>query len=221
MSVDSPPAAPGSASEARLEPFTGSHRPMFELVRINDGWRKTSYLTSADATSLRIVIFHGDTEPIGTTAIEDLADWTGLSTERLAYALGASRRSLYNWRHGTQVRPDVQERISQIYRLLKAVLAWWPGGVGSWLERGDPPAIDLMHRGEWEQLRERLEQSTAPPIARRPGNHEPEGAPEAFAPRTHALALSTFAAPAGSAPARAGWRPRELTGLGEWEVDDE
>ena len=222
MSAEVLPPLAGPLADARIESFTGSYHPAITLVTVVDPWRATKYLTSADATSLRLVKFHGDLEPVGVFAIDALTDLTGLSTERLAYALGASRRSLYNWRHGGSVRPEVEDRIKQTYRFLKSAVVSRPRDIGPWLERGDPPAIDLMHRGEWERLHERLHAESAPRVARRLEQEEFDDAPQRFAAATHALMLHSFASsPATGTGPRPGWRPRELTGLGEEESDDE
>jgi hypothetical protein len=205
-----------------MAPFvaSGTHAPPLTLMVLVDLRRHETYLTNPDATSNRVV-YRGAVgeEPGPGAAVEDMAKLTGLSTDRLAYALGASRRSLFNWRQGKQVRPDAEARIKKAFRLVRSVAEGSPGGVKTWLETGDPPAIELMHRGMWDQLESRVAEKLAP---RRPLPAQPvtDGPPETFGTETHRLTMQAFTAPRHVTP-RQGWEPRELTGLGDEEEDDE
>jgi hypothetical protein len=226
MNTEIVPTSTWSRGDAVVNAFRASgsneYEPLMQLVTLVDHRRAHTYFTEVGATSLRLVKIHTEREPSGGFAIEALSDWTGLSNDRLAYALAASRRSLYNWRHGAQVGADAQERIKRTYRILRSLITTQPGEVRSWLELGEPPAIELMHRGEWQELEERVAKQLNPPTARRLDDDASFiGEPDVFGAETRTLMLHAFASPRTEMRSRPGWSPREVTGLGEVEQEDE
>jgi hypothetical protein len=202
----------------------GLHPPAMKLMWLVDRRRHECYLTDVEATSLRVVNLGAlETEPGPGAAVEDMSKWTGLSNERLAYALAASRRSLFNWRQGAAVRPDAEARIKRAFQLVRHVAHERPPArVKSWLEAGDPPAIELMRQGLWEELEGRIAEESAPRLVRALMEEPITSAdPEVYGAETHRLMLQFFTTPRAAPRRSRRWQPREVTGLGEEEQDEE
>src|SRR5687767_10325892 len=71
-----------------------------------------------------------------------------------------------------------------------------PDRVKSWLEEGEAPAIELMHKGCWNELEQRVAQESAPKRLRPlVGQAVRSGPPDAYGPETRQLMLHAFTAP--------------------------
>ncbi len=196
--------------------------PEIQLMQIWDqefGLR----LTDPCATSLRM--FCAIEQPAKSSALvlEDLAARTALSNEQLGFILGASRRSIYNWRQGEPIGEDTEDRIFRVHaKILPISLRRTPAMSKIWLEAGDPSPLELLHEERWDEFDRHLASEMEPNSARivqEVGLRQRR--PEVYGHETRQLMLQAFVAGTRLAPRRAQWRPRELTGLDEFEQDDE
>jgi hypothetical protein len=196
--------------------------PEFNLMQIWDrqfGLR----LTDPCATSLRMSCLRDEMSSKSTLAfvLDDLASWTGLSNDQLGLALGASRRSIYNWRQGAPVSADAQDRILRVHVRLQPMAARHaPAMLRAWLEAGAPSPLELLHEERWEEFDRLLAAATEPKPTRavQPSGRQTD--PEAYGAKTRQLMLEAFTAGVTLAARRPDWQARELTGLDEIEEDD-
>ena len=201
--------------------------PVINLVRLWDekaGWR----ITDIDATSLRIThpqAVEQTVQPSAESALEDLARWTDLPNDEIGYLVGASRRSIYNWRNGSTVPRKTATRILEVRHALEPLSAFWPSVVvGRWLTQREPSPRQLAHEQRWTELRSIVQDQLIPVVAR-PATTRPDETLEpdalAFSRETRRAILRRFGSRSELAPRRTGWAPRERTGLGEDETDEE
>jgi hypothetical protein len=196
---------------------------VINLVRLWDdriGWR----ITDLDATSLRIThtqAIERTVEPSPESALEDLARWTDLRNDEIGYLVGASRRSIYNWRNGSPVPKKTATRILEARRVVEPLAAFWPSTVvGRWLTLGEPTPRQLAHEERWAELQATIQNQLTPVVAR-PVTETQGGDTLEFSSETRRAILSRFSTRLELAPRRAGWAPREDTGLGDGETDEE
>jgi hypothetical protein len=196
-------------------------RPEFNLMQIWDqefGLR----LTDACATSLRLFCLT-ESAPKSTPLflLEDLANWTGLPNDQLGFAVGASRRSIYNWRQGAPVSADAEDRILRVHARLQPMAARQaPAMLRTWLQTGDPSPFQLLHEERWEEFDRLLATATEPKPARAVPASGRQMRPEAFGAETRKVMLEAFTTGVTLAARRPDWQARELTGLDELEEDD-
>jgi len=187
------------------------------------GWR----LTNLSATSLRITfspVAEVDVVPSVVTALDDLTTWTDLPTEKLAHVLGASRRSIYNWRRGATVPSDTAARILRAHESLCPLARRRPPAVvRSWLTEGDPSPGELVREQRWSDFQQAVDAEVEALTARHLSAGElddRQSEPVAFSHETQQQLLERFRSRPDLAPRRTDWTPREVTGLGEEETDD-
>lgn len=201
--------------------------PVINLVCLWDqqtGWR----ITDLDATSLRIThtqAVERSVEPSPGSALEDLARWTDLPNDEIGYLVGASRRSIYNWRKGSPVPKGTATRIVEAWRAVEPLAIFWPSiVVGRWLTGGEPSPRELAHEQRWSELQAVVTDELTPVVARRVTEADAQTLEEGtveFSSDTRRGILSRFATRSQFAPRRTDWVPREETGLGEHETDEE
>jgi hypothetical protein len=204
----------------------GEYPSVINLIVLCDGhqgWR----ITDLNATSLRIVHppVTETVEPTAETALDDLARWTELPTDGIAYLVGASRRSIYNWRKGSTIPDRTAPRIIEARRAVEPLAALWPAPVvGRWLTYGEPSPGQLAHEQRWPELNAAVHGLVTPTLAQ-PVAPELGPAPELdsleFSAAARQAILSRFSSATELGPRRPGWRPREETGLGEDETDED
>lgn len=201
--------------------------PVVQLVQLWDQ-ATGSRLTDVSATSLRIAFRPADAikaVPSATTALNDLAQWTDLPSERLGYVVGASRRSIYNWRHGSTVPGDVTARILKAHGTLGPLaMRRAPAMLRAWLDEGTPSPAELMHTQKWDDLGRMVAHEITALVAQpavRPPVDEDETEPLGLDETARTAILARFQTPALLGPRRPHWRPAELTGLDEAETDEE
>lgn len=150
-------------------------------------------------------------------ALGQLLEWTRTSPAELAPLLGASRRTVYNWLSRGQIGVRPASRIVRLHSLVGRLVATRdPLLVHSWLFLGDPRPADLATEERWEDLEQLAAQQLRP--------LEPSivtGEPEELGLTDVELnaALAAFAMSSSRThQRRAGWYPREVTGI---EPNDE
>ena len=222
-----PPASPAVLVAPLLASGFSEWDTVIHLVRLWDaqmGWR----ITDLNATSLRITfspVVGLDVVPSAMSALDDLAQWTDLPTERLGYLVRASRRSIYNWRRGSNVPAETAARILRVHELLQPLATRRPPAIiRGWLADGEPSAVELAHEQNWVDFGRLIEEEIKAKVARPPlppGRDDEGLEPLAFSQATRREILSRFRSSSTLAPRRADWQPREVTGLGDEETDDD
>lgn len=195
---------------------------LVELWDESMGWR----ISDLNATSLRLSFtpaYESLPTPAPFTALDDLARWTDLPNDRLGFMLGASRRSIYNWRHRAAVPKDTSGRLVRAHELLALLAARrTPAAIRSWLTAGGSSSpLQLLHEERWDEV-EALITSQVRARTSRPRPQVEESADhEAFGAETRRQMFSLFRTASQLPARRPNWRPREITGLGDEETDGE
>ena len=149
-----------------------------------------------------------------TAVLRDLMRATGGSAEMLADALGASRRSVYNWLKGKPVRAEFAMRAERLHLVLSPLReSWHPAALSDWLQAGEPPPMELGAQERWAELEERV-QNAVRPVRPHPDAEEAAavGTPESWSVDALRAVLDEFMSPPPAPPRTTAWRPRELTG---------
>lgn len=169
-------------------------------------------LEASATTYGRPVIHDGAQEALG-----QLLEWTRTTPAELAPLLGSSRRTVYNWlaRDSIAVRPA--SRIARLHSVVSQLVATRdPLLVRSWLFHGDPCPADLAAEERWEDLEQLTAQQLRP---LEPSMVIGESEELSLTDVELNAALAAFAMPSSRThQRRAGWYPREVTGI---EPDDE
>ena len=149
-------------------------------------------------------------------ALEDLARWTGLSTEELGSVLGVSRRTIYNWLRGRPVRPQLRARILHAHAVLRPLADAWDGSqVGRWLGAGKPSAASLISQERWDEVGALVREQLRPlrPLEEWEIDADETLGARPYNPEAHRAALQAFCTPPPTPMRRRPkWRPSELTG---------
>jgi hypothetical protein len=144
-----------------------------------------------------------------------LAESTRLPVEQLGEALGASRRTIYNWLAGRPIGDEARARIFRLRDALDLVVRTRdPALVRDWLAQGHPTPAKLAADERWEELDARVRQETEPLRSVDEPLDQERGEPLGDTPGVLAAALLAFSTPQerpGSQ--RVQWKPRELTGI--------
>jgi len=179
------------------------------------------WVTSAATTSLQVtaVVAYGifrdpQTGESLVHKLDDLAEWTALSGDRLAALFGASRRSLYNWRRGTSVGVEFAQRILAMHSVL-APLVRQVGATRTqgWL-RGQPDRLELLEQEQWAEFEEEARRELSPYVLQATELSDDFGGslPAYSDSVMHAWHASFLGTAVPTLPARRpDWRPRELT----------
>jgi len=161
-----------------------------------------------------------------TEELREVGKLARLSPTELGQLFGASRRSVYNWLAGRPINDAIRASIFQARDALAAVAATRdPILVRAWLDEGDPSPAALIARADWQQVGEAVHATTASVRALSDGEadghlHEWPGEPDFESIKR--AALLAFAGPVTAAsPRRPHWRPREDTGLGDHEQEED
>lgn len=161
-----------------------------------------------------------------TAELREVGELARLSPTELGPLFGASRRSVYNWLAGRPINDAIRANIFQARDALAAVAATRdPILVRTWLDDGDPSPATLIACADWQQLREAVHATTVPVRALSDGEADGHlgGWPDEpdFEPIKRA-ALLAFADPATpTSRRRPQWQPREDTGLGDHEQEED
>lgn len=157
-------------------------------------------------------------------ALDEIAKWTRLSPDDLGSLWGASRRSIYNWLDGKPIKSaEIADWIVQTQAALRPMEGSRdPLYFRRWLKDGDPSPTTLIQSRLWRDLRERVGTELTPllPVESTPRSSDEEGVgygDEALRAISHALRATTPVAPV----LRPTWRPREISGLGEDEDEED
>ena len=152
----------------------------------------------------------------------ELLEWTRLSPAELAPLVGARRRTIYNWLADGAIGRSAEGRILQLHAILEPLARTHdPLLIRAWLGRGDPNPADLASAEQWVLLNAGVRQELQPLVPVEAVIHPSPYEDDAQTPTARRAALLAFAAPPARAPQpRAGWRPREATGIEADASDD-
>ncbi len=152
----------------------------------------------------------------------ELLGWTRLSPAELAPLVGARRRTIYNWLADGAIGRSAEERILQLHAILEPLARTHdPLLIRAWLARGDPNPADLASAEKWVRLKAGVRKELQPLVPAEAVIHPSPYEDDAQTPAARRAALLAFASPPARAPQpRAGWRPREATGIEADATDD-
>jgi hypothetical protein len=194
------------------DPADSSHIPMWRRIFES---RQTPPRAPADtelATSARAP--HAE--------LRTLAESTRLPVEQLGEALGASRRTVYNWLAGRPIGDESRARIFRLRDALDPVARTRdPVLVRDWLTQGDPSPTRLAADERWDELDARVRKETAPLRSIDEPLQQEQGEARAERPEVLTAALLAFStAPERLVSQRPEWKPRELTGIASDDEED-
>ena len=159
-----------------------------------------------------------ETSPSVDQLVQELREQAGLTGSQVAALLGVSRRTLYHWLSRGGISEPNRERLQQVHRALRPLVATWkPIHVKSWLFAGEPAPDELIRENRFSDLanavEQAVEQSAIPVLeGRLVGIDEDHAAAMADSSPTRAevlSALKVFGAPR-HVRAEQRWTPPEL-----------
>ena len=193
--------------------LTESHYYTFENFHRTYVWLSDSLTHLADSVASTRPDTDAASDPLAL--IELLQGSMALSPAELAPLVGVKKRAIYNWLRGKSIGKNSAARIAQLASVLKPLTdSRDPLLVRSWLLSGEPSPATLIAAEQWEELG-RLVVADTQPLKAAARTDTSAGEPPARQPdavfRETLAALST--PPAKKGRTRAGWQPRELTGI--------